>query len=89
VAQNTKDPDIRISTSRSTLFHLLVDALSLYYCHYLIASKIVATFWGSPEMQEVRKMRKTMRLAAMQEASRTEFRTPTMIRDALGVLAAC
>jgi hypothetical protein len=26
VAQNTKDPDIRISTSRSTLFHLLVDA---------------------------------------------------------------
>ncbi len=26
VAQNTEDPDIRISTSRSTLFHLLVDA---------------------------------------------------------------
>jgi hypothetical protein len=26
VAQNTEDPDIRISTSRSNLFHLLVDA---------------------------------------------------------------
>jgi hypothetical protein len=59
----------------------LVDALSLYYCHALIASKVVATFPGSPEIQEVRKMKKTMLLAAMLALTVLVVGAPTAMAD--------